>query len=241
MLFEQAEAVLKEKFQNILFDFFPRYVKILTSQKYKTDIEEVRIEGHTSSEWSTSTDPKNRLLQQHGPLPTKDEGGSRICFEFECGIPRFQMAKRETHRERPLFKQAGFGRRPREQGKIKKGGVSCEDKRGKKNRPDPQQERETMKIEVGFAKLNTVLEKMGIEELVEGPGSDGWDPIDIELAGRGIDLVDPSQITVDDDGTLSYEGRKILVYIRDQYPNGGYKFHVANCGTIQGMKKLGTI
>ena len=96
-----------------------------------------------------------------------------------------------------------------------------------------------MKIEVGFAKLNTVLEKMGIEELVEGPGSDGWDPIDIELSGKGIDLVDPSQITVDDDGTLSYEGRKILVYIRDQYPNGGYKFHVANCGTIQGMKNAG--
>ena len=58
VLFEQAEAVLKEKFQNILIDFFPRYVKILTSQKYKTDIEEVRIEGHTSSEWATLTDSK---------------------------------------------------------------------------------------------------------------------------------------------------------------------------------------
>ena len=95
-----------------------------------------------------------------------------------------------------------------------------------------------MKIEVGFAELNRVLEKMGIEELVEGPSSDGWDPIDIVLTGRGIDLVDPSQITVDDDGTLSYEGRKILVYIRDQYISyGGYKFHVANCSTIQQMKK----
>ena len=58
VLFEQAEAVLKEKFQNILSDFFPRYVKILTSRKYKTDIEEVRIEGHTSSEWATFTNPK---------------------------------------------------------------------------------------------------------------------------------------------------------------------------------------
>lgn len=58
VLFEQAEADLKEEFKNILIDFFPRYVRILTSPKYKADIEEVRIEGHTSSEWTTSTDPK---------------------------------------------------------------------------------------------------------------------------------------------------------------------------------------
>ncbi len=58
VLFEQAEAVLKEEFRNILIDFFPRYVRILTSRKYKTDIEEVRIEGHTSSEWTTLTDEK---------------------------------------------------------------------------------------------------------------------------------------------------------------------------------------
>ena len=31
-------------------DFFPRYIKIL--KQYQTDIEEIRIEGHTSSEWS---------------------------------------------------------------------------------------------------------------------------------------------------------------------------------------------
>lgn len=49
---------MKEKFQSILIDFFPRYVKILTGPKYKTDIEEVRVEGHTSSEWATLADPK---------------------------------------------------------------------------------------------------------------------------------------------------------------------------------------
>ena len=70
VLFEQAKAVLKEKFQNILVDFFPRYVKVLTGPKYKTDIEEVRIEGHTSSEWAISTDRKtayfkNMELSQH--------------------------------------------------------------------------------------------------------------------------------------------------------------------------------
>lgn len=58
VLFDEGKAHLKEKFQNILIDFFPRYLRILTGPEYKADIEEVRIEGHTSSEWTTSTDPK---------------------------------------------------------------------------------------------------------------------------------------------------------------------------------------
>ena len=58
VLFEQGKAAMKEKFRNILIDFFPRYVKILTSEKYKADIEEVRVEGHTSSEWATLADAK---------------------------------------------------------------------------------------------------------------------------------------------------------------------------------------
>lgn len=63
VLFEQSEAVLKEEFKSILLDFFPRYVKILTSPKYKAEIEEVRIEGHTSSEWKISTDPKTAYFK----------------------------------------------------------------------------------------------------------------------------------------------------------------------------------
>ena len=35
--------------KEILKDFFPRYVKVI--MKYYPDIEEIRIEGHTSSEW----------------------------------------------------------------------------------------------------------------------------------------------------------------------------------------------
>ncbi len=53
ILFNQGEARLKYKFKRILNDFFPRYISILTSGKYNGDIEEVRIEGHTSSEWKS--------------------------------------------------------------------------------------------------------------------------------------------------------------------------------------------
>ncbi|MCY4552795.1 MAG: OmpA family protein [Candidatus Poribacteria bacterium] len=49
--FTQGDATVPNSFKKVLNDFFPRYIKILTKSKYKKDIAEIRIEGHTSSEW----------------------------------------------------------------------------------------------------------------------------------------------------------------------------------------------
>jgi outer membrane protein OmpA-like peptidoglycan-associated protein len=51
ILFEPGRAELNEQFTAILADFFPRYVGVLTSDEYRDHITEVRIEGHTSSDW----------------------------------------------------------------------------------------------------------------------------------------------------------------------------------------------
>ncbi|MEP0828585.1 MAG: OmpA family protein [bacterium] len=51
VLFAAGSAQIRPRFEEILRDFFPRYVRILTSPMYEADISEVRIEGHTSSEW----------------------------------------------------------------------------------------------------------------------------------------------------------------------------------------------
>lgn len=50
VLFDIGEWKVKDKFKVILDDFFPRYIKRL--KPFVSDIEEIRIEGHTSSEWS---------------------------------------------------------------------------------------------------------------------------------------------------------------------------------------------
>jgi outer membrane protein OmpA-like peptidoglycan-associated protein len=55
VLFATGSSELKPEFQAILQDFFPRYVRILTSPKYRDSISEVRIEGHTSSDWNGVT------------------------------------------------------------------------------------------------------------------------------------------------------------------------------------------
>ena len=53
VLFQKGEAAVRPRFQAILSDFFPRYVRILQRRAYRSSIREIRIEGHTSSEWST--------------------------------------------------------------------------------------------------------------------------------------------------------------------------------------------
>jgi outer membrane protein OmpA-like peptidoglycan-associated protein len=50
VLFDTGRIDLKPKFQAILEDFFPRYLDVLT--RFRDSIDEVRVEGHTSSDWN---------------------------------------------------------------------------------------------------------------------------------------------------------------------------------------------
>lgn len=53
VLFAQGSSSLTSKFQNILDNFSPRYLGVL--DQFKSDIQEIRIEGHTSSHWNNDT------------------------------------------------------------------------------------------------------------------------------------------------------------------------------------------
>ena len=55
ILFDNGSSEIKPEFEYILTDFFPRFTQILYDQKYRADIEEIRIEGHTSKYWSKTT------------------------------------------------------------------------------------------------------------------------------------------------------------------------------------------
>lgn len=63
LLFEEGESDLKLEFRAILSDFFPRYTAILTSEAYRDDILEMRIEGHTSSSWSFAADSDEAYMR----------------------------------------------------------------------------------------------------------------------------------------------------------------------------------
>jgi outer membrane protein OmpA-like peptidoglycan-associated protein len=55
ILFDMGSASLKPEFKSILADFFPRFIAILHKDDYRNDIDEIRIEGHTSSYWRAET------------------------------------------------------------------------------------------------------------------------------------------------------------------------------------------
>lgn len=54
LLFETGKSNLRANYQAILSDFFPRYMKVIYA--HKDSIREIRIEGHTSSEWALGVD-----------------------------------------------------------------------------------------------------------------------------------------------------------------------------------------
>jgi len=63
VLFDTGKADLKPHFKQILQEFFPRYVGIIASPKYQSSIQEIRIEGHTSSDWNGATGTEEAYFQ----------------------------------------------------------------------------------------------------------------------------------------------------------------------------------
>jgi len=63
LLFELGESSLRPGFAAILDNFFPRYMAILSSDRYRDEIQEVRIEGHTSSAWSQAADSDDAYMR----------------------------------------------------------------------------------------------------------------------------------------------------------------------------------
>ncbi len=63
VLFKTGSSQISTKFSEILNNFFQRYIKILTSNKYKNEIDEIRIEGHTSKRWGKHSSQKEIYLK----------------------------------------------------------------------------------------------------------------------------------------------------------------------------------
>ena len=83
-LFERGSDELKPGFANILDDFFPRYLKVLS--EYQENIQEVRVEGHTSSEWTGAKNDAdryrlNKLLSEKRASAVRNFSVDAVLFE----------------------------------------------------------------------------------------------------------------------------------------------------------------
>tara|TARA_B110000858_G_scaffold198514_1_gene266015 strand:+ start:30486 stop:31187 length:702 start_codon:yes stop_codon:yes gene_type:complete len=83
LLFEEGKSELKAEFRAILSDFFPRYSAILTSEDYRDDILELRIEGHTSSSWSFAADSDEAYMRNMALSQERTRTTLGFLFELE--------------------------------------------------------------------------------------------------------------------------------------------------------------
>ncbi len=63
VLFDTGSSTIKPAFKEILKDFIPRYINLITHEKYRKSIKEIRIEGHTSKRWASDTDELTAYLK----------------------------------------------------------------------------------------------------------------------------------------------------------------------------------
>lgn len=81
VLFGVGSESIQSRFREILRDFFPRYLETL--EAFHESIDEVRIEGHTSSEWNQLvTETEAYFLNME-----LSQGRTRSVLEYVYSIP----------------------------------------------------------------------------------------------------------------------------------------------------------
>lgn len=83
VMFDTGSATLKPAFQEILKDFIPRYIKIITNKKFIDSIKEIRIEGHTSKFWSQKTNDLTAYINNM----KLSQARSQSALEFILSFP----------------------------------------------------------------------------------------------------------------------------------------------------------
>ena len=82
VLFKTGSSEISQDFKEIINDFFPRYLKILTSQDYLKEIDEIRVEGHTSNIWNTHSTQDTIYLKNMSLSQDRANSVLTYCYKF---------------------------------------------------------------------------------------------------------------------------------------------------------------
>ncbi|RLA78134.1 MAG: hypothetical protein DRG78_15845 [Epsilonproteobacteria bacterium] len=88
VLFEVNKSDLNFEFKTVLEEFFPRYVKILTSKQYKDEIKEIRVEGHTSDKWASTSSKKEIYLNNMKLSQSRAYEVLSYCYSLEDEVTK---------------------------------------------------------------------------------------------------------------------------------------------------------
>lgn len=89
VLFNAGDSEINEKFKLILANFIPRYLKIL--EQYRSSIDEVRIEGHTSTEWGRGT-KRDEAYFLNMEL---SQGRTRSVLRYSYNLPKLSVGQKD--------------------------------------------------------------------------------------------------------------------------------------------------
>lgn len=81
ILFQQGKDVINHQYKVLLADFFPRYISVL--DQYKESVNEVRIEGHTSSVWNHYTNDNEAYFRNM----ELSQGRTRSVLSYVYDLP----------------------------------------------------------------------------------------------------------------------------------------------------------
>ena len=87
LLFSTGKSEVSPRFKAILDEFAPMYIGVLTDKRFKNKISQVRIEGHTSRRWNSTTGDQEAYLNN-----TKlSQARATSTMEYLLGLPAVQQ------------------------------------------------------------------------------------------------------------------------------------------------------
>ncbi|MBY5946831.1 flagellar motor protein MotB [Photobacterium rosenbergii] len=85
VLFANGRSDLTAEFEVILDDFFPRYLGVM--EGFKSSIQEIRIEGHTSSRWNHGSSDEEAYFNNM----RLSQSRTRAVLQYAVEIPSVRM------------------------------------------------------------------------------------------------------------------------------------------------------
>ena len=92
VLFDSGQIELKQHFREILDDFFPRYLGVL--KDFQPSINEIRIEGHTSSIWNSSTDSNTAYFKNMALSQGRTRSALQYVYQLNAVVEERQWVKK---------------------------------------------------------------------------------------------------------------------------------------------------
>jgi outer membrane protein OmpA-like peptidoglycan-associated protein len=87
--FDTGDSEMSDEFKQIITEFFPRYTSLLTRNNFRDEIEEIRIEGHTSNGWGEGVSADDNYINN---MYLSQKRASKV-LDYSYRLPDYVVQK----------------------------------------------------------------------------------------------------------------------------------------------------